>query len=119
MTMLLVGLLEIVDQLAGFGVVERGADGHLQRDGAAVLAGAVRSHAVLAALRFVLGVEAEMNQRVVALAGFHQDVAAASAVAARRAAARHELLAAEGHAAVAAVAGFDANFDFVDEHERQ
>ena len=116
---LLVGLLEIVHQLAGFGVEERGADGHLQRDRAAVLPGAVGAHAVLAALRFVLGVEAEMNQRVVALAGFHQNVAAASAIAARRAAAGHELLAPEGHAAIAAVAGFDANFCFVNEHEGQ
>ena len=57
------------------------------------------------ALGFVFGIEAEVHQRVVALAGFHDDIAAAAAVAAGRAAARHELLAPEGHAAVAAVAG--------------
>jgi len=71
---------------------------------------------VLAALRLVLGVIAKMNERVVALARLHQHVAATAAVAARGPAAGHELLAAEGHAAVAAVAGFDANFGFVNKH---
>ncbi len=112
----LVGLLEVVDELAGFRVEERGADGDLQGDVAAVEAGAVGAHAVLAALRLVLGVVAEMDEGVVALAGLHDDVAATAAVAARGPAAGHELFAAEGHAAVAAVAGFDANFGFVDEH---
>ena len=57
------------------------------------------------ALRFVFRIEAEVHQGIVAFAGFHDDVAALAAVAARRAAARDELLPAEGHAAVAAVAG--------------
>jgi hypothetical protein len=82
----------------------------------AVEAGAVGAHAVLAALRLVLRVIAEMDQRVVALRDFHDDVAATAAVAARRAAAGHKLLAPEGHAAIAAVAGLDANFCFIDEH---
>ena len=112
----LVGLLEVVDQLAGFLIVKRGADRDLQDDGMAVEAGAVGAHAVLAALRLVLGVVAEVDERVVALAGFHDDVAAAAAVAAGGAAAGHELLAPEGHAAVAAVAGLYANFGFIDEH---
>ena len=64
----LVGLLEVVHQLAGFLVVERGADGNLQDDRVAVQAGAVGAHAVLAALRLVLRVVAEVDQRVVALA---------------------------------------------------
>ena len=70
------------------------------------------------ALRLVFGIEAEVHQRVVALAGLHDDVAALAAVAARGAAARDELLPAEGHAAVAAVAGFDPDFGFVDEHQK-
>jgi hypothetical protein len=49
----------------------------------------------------------------------HEDVAAAAAVAAGGTAAGDELFAAEGHAAVAAVAGFDANFGFIDEHSRE
>ncbi len=64
----LVGLLEVVDELAGFLVVKRCADGDLQDDGVAVEAGAVGAHAVLAALRLVLGVVAEVDEGVVALA---------------------------------------------------
>jgi hypothetical protein len=64
----------------------------------------------------VFGIEAEVDQRVVALTGFQDHIAAASAIAAGRASARHKLLPAEGHAAVAAAAGFDSNCGFVDEH---
>ena len=71
---------------------------------------------MLAALRFVLGVIPKMNQRVMPLARLHDHVAAAAAVAARGATARHELLAPEGHAAVAAVPGLHANFGFIDKH---
>src|SRR5690606_7763079 len=39
-----------------------------------------------------------------------------AAVSAAGPALRHELLAPEGHAAIPAVAGFDVNVDFVDEH---
>jgi hypothetical protein len=40
-----------------------------------------------------------------------------AAIAARGPAAGHKLLAPEGHASVAAVAGLDANFCFINEHE--
>ena len=116
---LLVGLLEVVNQLAGFLVVKRRADRDLQNDGVAVEAGAVGAQAVFAALRLVLRVIAEVNQCVVALRADHNDVAATAAVAARGPAAGNELLAPEGHAAVAAVAGLDANFCFIDEHGDQ
>ncbi len=69
-----------------------------------------------AALGFVLRIEAEMDEGVVSFTGFHDDVAALAAVAAGRTAARNELLAAEGHAAIPAVTGFDSDFGFVDEH---
>jgi hypothetical protein len=52
----------------------------------------------------------------VALRGFHQDVAAAAAVAARGATARYKFFAAEGHAAIAAVTGLHPDFGFVDKH---
>src|SRR5579862_1842552 len=64
---LLIWVLEIVDELAGLLIVEAGADGDLEDDGAAVLPGAVGAHAVFAPLRLVLGIVAEVNQRVVAL----------------------------------------------------
>ncbi len=112
----LVRLLKVVHQLARLRIVERCAHRNLQRDRAAIQPGAVRAHAVLAALRLVLRVIAEVNQRVVPLARLHDHVAAAAAVAARGPPARHELLAPEGHAAVAAVAGLHANLGFIDKH---
>ena len=69
-----------------------------------------------AALGLVLGVEAEVDQGVVGERGGHEDVAAVAAVAAGGTAAGDELFAPEGHAAIAAVAGLDANSGFIDEH---
>jgi hypothetical protein len=64
-------------------------------------------------------VEAKLEQGIGVLATDHDDVAAASAVAAARAAPRDELLPAEGEATVAAVAGLYEDSDFIDEHESQ
>ena len=112
---LLVRLLKVMDQFAGILIVKRCTHRHLQGDGAPILTGAIRAHAMLAALRLVFMVISEMNQRVVALARLHHDVAATAAVAARGAAPGHELLAPEGHAAVSAVAGLHTNFGFINE----
>ena len=71
----------------------------------AVASGAVGAFAVASALGFVFGIETKVDERVVALAGFHDDVAAFAAVAAGRSAARNEFLPAKGQATVAAVAG--------------
>ena len=71
---------------------------------------------MLAALALVFGVVTEVDEGIVPLRGDHDDIAATSAVAARRTAAGDKLFAPEGHAAVAAVAGFDANSCFIDEH---
>jgi hypothetical protein len=57
-----------------------------------------------------------VNQRVVALAGFHDHIAAATTVAAGGTAAGNELLPTECHAAVAAVAGFDSDYCLVNKH---
>ncbi len=105
--------------LSGFVVVHDRAHRHFQKDVHALAAGAVGAFSVASALRFVFRIEAEVHQRIVALAGLHDDVAALAAVSARRAAARDVLLPAEGHAAVAAVARFDPDFRLVDEHNRQ
>jgi hypothetical protein len=48
--------------------------------------------------------------------GYEDDVAAASAIAAIRAALWDEFLAEEGDAAVAAVAGLRVNFDLIYKH---
>jgi hypothetical protein len=64
----------------------------------------------------VLGVEAEMDESVMALAGFHEDIAAASTVSAGWAAARDELLPTKGHAAIAAIARLHPDSRFIDKH---
>ena len=81
-----------------------------------VATGPVAAFSVTAALGLVLRVEAEVEQRVVMLAGHEYHVAAAPAVAAAGTAPGNELLAPERKTAVAAVAGFDLDFNFVDEH---
>ena len=68
------------------------------------MAGAIAAFAMPSALRLVFGIKAEVHQRIVALAGFHDHISALAAIATRRPAARNKLLAAEGHAAIAPVA---------------
>ena len=106
---------EIGDEFAGVGVGDHRAHGHAQDDvvgAAAVLVGAV---AVLAVLRAMNARVAVLDQRVDVAIGHGEDAAAATAVAAVGAAARHVLLAAERCRTVAAVAGDDVDVDFVDE----
>jgi hypothetical protein len=69
-----------------------------------------------ATLGGVFRVEAEMEERVMVLACYHRDIAAASAIAAARPSARHVFLAPEREATVSAIAGLDADFDFIDKH---
>ena len=107
---------EVVDELAGLVVVEERADGDFEGGVFAGLTGAVGAEAVASALCFVLGVEAEMDQGVVAEGGGHEDVAAVATVAAGGAAFGDKFFAAEGHAAVAAVAGFDPDSCFINKH---
>ena len=73
---LIVGTHEVVDLLAGDVVEEDRADGDFEDSVLARDAGTVGAEAVASALRFVLGVEAEVDEGVVAERGFHQDVAA-------------------------------------------
>ena len=105
---------EIVQHFAGIGVVNHGTDRSRNFDRISVAALAVAALAVAAALGLMFRIEAEMQQRVVVRTGHHHHIAAAAAVAAARTAARDELLAAERKTAVAAVAGFHADFYFVD-----
>jgi hypothetical protein len=64
----------------------------------------------------VLGVEAEVDEGVVAEGGGHEDVAAVASVAAGGTAFGNELFAPEGHAAVAPVAGLDPDSRFINKH---
>src|SRR5579862_9800421 len=106
------GLGEVVQHFTGFRILHYGANRSGDFDGSAIVTGLVAAFAVPAALGFVFGIEAEMQERVVVRAGDHNHVAATAAVAA----AGDELLAAKRETTVAAVAGFDANDDFVYKH---
>src|SRR5512142_662287 len=112
----IVGFLKIVNQLAGVFVINQRSDRNFQNDVFTLGARAIRPLTVPAALRLVLGVEAEVDKRVVLLARFHDDVAAAAAIAARWPSPRNKLLPPEGHAAIPAVPGNYPNFRFIDKH---
>ena len=97
-------------------LIHQRADRHLELEIGGVGARAVRSFAVRAAFRVKFAIEAIGNERVQMRAGDGVYRPAVAAVAAIRAAARHELLAAEAHAPAPARAGFYEDVDFVDEH---
>src|ERR1019366_9136891 len=109
---------EIVDTLAGGFVVDYRAHGHLDFQRLALGAGALAAFAVAPALRLVFRVEAELEQRIGVLARHHDDVAAATAVAAARTAPRDILLPAESQATVAAVAGLHEYSYFIYKHRK-
>ena len=112
----LAGSRKIVQALAGGLVVNHGADGHLEVDRVAFGPGAIAAFSVAAALRFVLGIKTELDEGVLVLRGYQEDIAAAAAIAAAGAAARNILLAAKGQATVAAIPGFYQDASFIDEH---
>src|SRR5205814_8803678 len=89
---------------------------NFQDDIFALSAGSVGAFSVRAALCLVLRIEAKMHQRIVPFAGFHNDIATASAIAARRTTARNKLFAAKGNNSIHTITGFHANSGFIDEH---
>src|SRR5438552_14752316 len=114
----LIRIRVVVNFLSRFIVVQDRSHRNFKDDVFALAAGFVRAFTVAPALRFVFGIEAEVHQRVVALAGFHVDVAALAAIATGRSAARNIFLAPEGNAAVPAAASFNPDFSLVDEHSQ-
>src|SRR3954447_13399386 len=112
-----VAIREVVHLLTRLGVVNDGSDRNFQQDVFPFTSSFVRTFAMTAALRFVFGVEAKMDQRVVPLAGFHDDVAALAAITAGGPSTRNKLLPPKSKTAVAAVAGLYANCGFINEHE--
>src|ERR1700756_3190415 len=76
----LVRLREFEHFFSGLVVVNNCSDGNLQNHVATVASGLVRTFAVASAFRAVFGIETEMHQRVVTLAGFHDHIAAFAAV---------------------------------------
>src|SRR5882724_11384795 len=109
---------EIMDQRFAILVEHLRAHRDFQHDRLAIGAMAVLAHAVGALRRLEVLLIAVVDQRVQTVHDFDDDVAAAPAIAARGTAELDELLAAERHAAVAAVAGADIDLCFVEEfHE--
>src|SRR5262249_46018072 len=94
------------------------ADGDGKLDRSAFRAGLVAALAVTAALGFVLRIVAVAKKRVLVLAGDHDDIASAPAIAAAGPAFRNVLLPAEGEASVTAVAGLHQDSGFVNKHRK-
>ena len=108
-------LAQIGQDFRGVGITHQRSRRHFQhqlRRGVAVLVAAATR---LAVLRPVLPLEAEVEQRRQSLVGLEDDVAAVPPVAARRTAARDELLPPEGDGPGATVARLHEDFRFVDE----
>src|SRR5690606_17740983 len=105
----------VADHLVGGDVDDLGTDRDDDDGVLAALAVALLAHAVLAALGTEALLVAEVDQGIEVLRRLQPHAAAVAAVAAVRPAERDELLAPESHAAVAAVAGGDGDFGFVDE----
>ncbi len=105
--------IHIRNDSVGILVADDGANGHLDDQILAPLAGAAVGGTVHAVFRLKLAVEAEIQQGVHIGVGIEVDVAAVAAVAAVRAAGLHELLAVEAQAAIAAVAGLAGDFHVV------
>src|SRR5205823_1174556 len=93
--------------------------GHAHLRVRAFTARTVRAFAVAAALRVVLRVVAQVQERVERIVCDQPHVAAAPALAARRSAARHEFLAPKGRHAVAAVPAPHTYSDAIKKHSRR
>ena len=109
------GNCEIVDQIAGLSIVDHRSHWNRQLDRFTVATGPLAAFSMPPPLGRVFGIEPEMQQRVVVIAANHDYIAAVTAIAAARAAARHKLLTPECKTTVAAVAGFYPDLYFVDE----
>ena len=115
MSLLVVGSVAFDALESPYGKVERAVGGAATYF--AVAASFFRAFAVPSALGLVFWIETKMHQRIVALARFHPDVTAMTAIAARRPAPRNVFLPPERHAAVAAIASLNSNFGFIDKHD--
>src|SRR5579864_4389081 len=106
---------EVMDQRRPVLVENLRSDRHLEHDRLAIGAMAVLAHAVFALLRLEVLLVAIVDQRVQPVDGLHNDVAAATAIAAGGTAELDILFAAKRHAAVTAVAGANINLRFIKE----
>src|SRR5262249_30662892 len=106
---------QVADDFLGIDVDDGRADRNTNDGVLTLLAGHLPAHPVLAALGGERALVAKGAGGVQASGGDEPDTAAVAAVAAAGPAERNEFLAPEADAAVAAVAGVDGDFGFVDE----
>jgi hypothetical protein len=107
---------EIVDRLSGVLVVDNRSYRDREFDMLGIAALFVAAFAMAAAIGLMLGIEAEVQQRVVVGRSNHVYIASATAVAAAGTATGHELFTAERENAVAAVAGLHKDSNFINKH---
>lgn len=105
---------QVADDFVGLHVHHHGADRHHDDAVFAALAVGLATHAVLAALRLEGPLMPEVDQRIDVLVGHDPHAAAVTAVATIGPTERDELLAAKADTAIAAIAGTDQDFCFVD-----
>src|ERR1700722_7092883 len=108
---------QVGNGFAGLFVVSERAYGNEQDHVRARVAGAVGAFAVAAAIGFEFAIVAVAEKRVVVRIRFEINAAAVAAVASGRAAAGNEFFTAKRDTAVAAAAGLDQDFCFVNKHE--
>src|ERR1044071_6762033 len=115
----LAGSAQIGQNFAAARIADDRADRHRSDFVLAAPAVLVLAAAVLAAAGAIKPLIAEIEQRREIGIGHRDDVAAGAPVAAVGPAARDVFFAAKAHAAASAVAGFDLDFDFVDEFHKR
>ena len=106
----------IGQKLAGFVIVDHGAQRHFYDDILCIFTKHFFSAAIFALFRSEFAMTAEIDQRIQIAIGPHDDRAPQAAIAARWAASWHIFLAAESNHPIAAGAGYYNNFCSINEH---
>ena len=104
---------EVRHHKAGLSLLQNSAAGHTDDQVFRIRTTLALGAAVLAVLGGVFALVAEIHQSGQVIIGHKDDVAAAAAVAAVRAAGRHEFFAVEGHGAIAALACMQTDGGYV------
>ena len=110
---------EIVEDLAGFDIVNDGSDGHANFEVFTAAAVPIASFTMTTAFSTERVIEAKFEKRIFVRVGNQIDASPVSTVAAARTALWNKLLPSERDAAVTTTAGLDCDVGFVDEHGRE
>ena len=109
-----VGVAKIGHDEVGLGLLQHGAAGHADDQVVTVCAAHPLGAAILAVGRGVLALVAEVHQGGKMIVRHKDDVTAAAAITAVRAASGHELLTMEAHCAIAALARMEPDGGDID-----